>query len=585
MRCRWATATLLGASLLLVPSSLVRPDALVITMAMKASTIAQVSIEEDSILVEMEIGANDLQGFANLFPDELYERLGNQPEPFAERYRRFFFEDFTLRPDGGLPLIGRVVGFEARRRVIRDQITGEPLPVVDDEAEPVIFITIVYPLAGHPESLTLKPPSNAGGSPTANIGFVAFHRSLPVNDFRYLSQAERLRLDWDDPWYSQFENRNLRRQFYAPISAFLYVEPYEVRKEIVARPKDLQQWVDLGLDGKDIITVDDQEEIKRKVADFLAAKNPLTIDGRPVEGTLDRIHFIYRNLRTSGIIDPARDLEAVSATLGIIFSYPVEGLPDEVSMEWELFTPRMDRVPSSATDEAGGLPYILSPDDNVLTWRNFLQNPTIPGRLVEVETPASSGSRLLMLVAIVGIVGFWLLLVRYRKALIRGEQPTRLVAIGGASLAAIAGVGLVLAVGSKSIRADDSARISEALLQNIYKSFDFRDEEQIYDMLSRTAAGDLLTDIYLETRRSLELENQGGARVKVKEVEVLSSDPSPLDDGAGFTTLLTWNVSGSVGHWGHIHTRRNQYEARLTVREIEGAWKVTGVQLLQETRL
>ena len=30
----------------------------------------------------------------------------------------------------------------------------------------------------------------------------------------------------------------------APLSVFLYVEPFEVRKEIVVRPRDLQQWID-----------------------------------------------------------------------------------------------------------------------------------------------------------------------------------------------------------------------------------------------------------------------------------------------------------------------------------------------------
>jgi hypothetical protein len=582
---RRVTIFIFGVFLILVPPSVLRPDALVITMAMKASTIAQIFVEQDSILVELEIGANDLQGFANLYPDELYERMGNDPEPLADRYPRFFREDFTLSADDSPPIMGRVVGFEARRRVIRDPITGAPLPVVDEEAEPVIFITISYPLAGRPRTLTLTPPRGPTGVTTANIGFIVFHRSLPVNDYRYLGQAERLRLDWEDPWYSQFENRNLRRQFYAPISAFLYIEPYEVRKEIVLRPKDLQYWVDLGLDGKDIITVEDQQEIKRRVVEFLAPRNRVTIDGRTVEGALDRIHFIYRNLRTSGVIDPPRDLETISATLGVIFSYPVEGLPEEVSMEWELFTPRMDRVPSSATDEAGGLPYILAPDDNVLTWHNFLKDPTIPGRLVEVQTPASGGSRPLMLAAIAGIIGFWLMLLKYRKALIRGEQPTRPALIGGVAMAVVSVVALAFALGTTGVSADDSARISEALLQNVYKSFDFRDEEQIYDMLSRTAAGELLTDIYLETRRSLELENQGGARVKVKQVAVLSSDPRPLEDGPGFTTLLTWNVSGSVGHWGHIHTRTNQYEARLTVQDIDGAWRITSVELLQETRL
>ena len=107
----------------------------------------------------------------------------------------------------------------------------------------------------------------------------------------------------------------------------------------------------------------------------------------------------------------------------------------------------------------------------------------------------------------------------------------------------------------------------------------------LWNRLFRSSAGELLTDVYLETRRSLELENQGGARVKVKEVEVLDSEAEPLDGQLGFVSHLTWNVSGSVGHWGHIHTRRNQYEARFTVKSIDGAWKLTSLELLQEQRI
>jgi hypothetical protein len=152
------------------------------------------------------------------------------------------------------------------------------------------------------------------------------------------------------------------------VSAYLYVEPFEVRKEIVVRPRDLAQWgLDLGLADREVIPVGEQEEIKRRVAEFLADRNPVTIDGQPVGGFLDRIHFIYRNLRTSGVVQPPRDLDAVSATLGVIWVYPVEGLPDEVEMQWELFSDRVERIPAAATDEAGSLPYFLSEDDSVLT--------------------------------------------------------------------------------------------------------------------------------------------------------------------------------------------------------------------------
>ena len=131
----------------------------------------------------------------------------------------------------------------------------------------------------------------------------------------------------------------------------------------------------------------------------------------------------------------------------------------------------------------------------------------------------------------------------------------------------------------------DAATIVTGLLENIYRSFDYRDESVIYDSLERSATGELLTDIYLETRRSLELENQGGARAKVKEIEMLASSQEPLPEEVGFIALCTWNVSGSVGHWGHIHQRRNQYEARVVVKAVDGAWKITDLEFLQEERL
>ncbi len=92
-------------------------DPLVITRAMTATTIAEIYIESDSVLVELEIGVRDLEGFRNLLPDQLYEMLGNQPEPLASRLPRFFLEDMTIRPDGGLPIRGRVLElFPAARR-------------------------------------------------------------------------------------------------------------------------------------------------------------------------------------------------------------------------------------------------------------------------------------------------------------------------------------------------------------------------------------------------------------------------------------------------------------------------------------
>ena len=122
------------------------------------------------------------------------------------------------------------------------------------------------------------------------------------------------------------------------------------------------------------------------------------------------------------------------------------------------------------------------------------------------------------------------------------------------------------------------------LLHNVYRAFDYRGEEVIYDVLERSVSGELLTEIYLETQRGLELENQGGARVKVKTTEINNAELVSRD-GNQLTIASDWTVSGSVGHWGHVHQRTNGYRANLEIGEIEGVWKLTGLEILEEQRL
>jgi uncharacterized SAM-binding protein YcdF (DUF218 family) len=132
----------------------------------------------------------------------------------------------------------------------------------------------------------------------------------------------------------------------------------------------------------------------------------------------------------------------------------------------------------------------------------------------------------------------------------------------------------------------DAVAVLNGLLKNIYRSFDFREEEDVYDRLATSVHGNLLSEIYLQNRKSLVVTQAGGARARVKEVEILNVDVNHLDDrplGLLFRTM--WTAMGSVGHWGHIHMRKNQYEANITVEPVEGSWKVTDLELLEEKRI
>jgi hypothetical protein len=304
---------------------------------MTATTVVEIFIEESAVRVELEIGVPDLLAFQNLLPEEIRSRIGLEPIPLPQRLDSFFGEDLVIRADSRPPLPARVTAMEARRRVPRDELTGEPLPAEEDAGEPVIFAVLEYTFSGQPKTLTFQPPTAGGEFPSATIGFITYHLGLPVMDFRYLGAEAFLDLDWDDPWYSKFRNRNLWRQYDSPMNVFLYVEPYEVRVEVITRPKDIQAWTDLGIEGLASLPVEIQEQVKADVVDFLTERLNLTIDGAPVVPIFDRVNFLNRSLRTSTVISPPRELDASAATLGVIWVQPRSGYPSEASVTWELF--------------------------------------------------------------------------------------------------------------------------------------------------------------------------------------------------------------------------------------------------------
>ena len=548
-------------------------DAIVTSQAMFAATIAEFFIQPGEVRVELEIGLQDLPAFRNLMPDAIYEKMGHSPKPLRERLATFFGEDLVLSTESG-PLSGTLVEMGPRTRIRRDPITGEELAVAAEDEEAVISVVLSYSMEGEPGELVLSPPRS---SPLPNIGFVVYHNRVAVNDFRYLGQPLRLNLDWQDPWYSAFEQRSLRRSYFAPMSGFLYVEPFEVRKEIIVRPKDMQRWVDLGLEGSSVISADQRGAVLEKISGFLQQRQPVTINGEPAEPILDRANFLSRTLTNSMVVEPGIDVHLDSAVVGVIFVYPVPALPDKATMTWDMFDERIQQVPAASVDEAGPFKALLDPEWAVLEWENFIRNPTIPG-LIELPPPPSALAQWLY------ALRWWALGLVVISLTLWARSQGRLTAI--TALLGLVVLGLSFVLGKPLVPPPAvTGQVVGDLLRNVYQSFDYRRENDIYDTLARSVTGDLLTDIYLETRQSLELASQGGARAKVKSVEMQSLDVQPADGGGGFRADATWNVSGSVGHWGHVHTRNTQYQAELDIRVVDGRWKLTDMKVLQEQRL
>jgi len=132
----------------------------------------------------------------------------------------------------------------------------------------------------------------------------------------------------------------------------------------------------------------------------------------------------------------------------------------------------------------------------------------------------------------------------------------------------------------------EAVAILHTLLKNVYRAFDFREEEDIYDKLSASVSGNLLADIYLQNRKSLAIQKAGGALARIKNVEILSvSMEDPPDRTMSLSFNSKWTAFGTVGHWGHVHARKNQYEANITIQPLKGAWKITELELVEEKRI
>jgi len=377
----------------------------------------------------------------------------------------------------------------------------------------------------------------------------------------------------------------LWRQDNEPICVFVYAEPFETRVEVIVRPKDIQQWHDLGIDGMDTIPVEMQPALKQQIAQFLLTEMEIQVDGAIVVPELQRINFLKRTLKSSIVIDPPEELAANSATLGVIYSVPTETLPQEAQVTWNLFSPKMQVVRAACTDEAGPLPSRLTPDDNVLVWKNFLKHPTIP-TIEALQLPMTTKQ---LGVPVGTIVCLLLLFPLVRK--LRSAKGRPAAWVGGGAVVVIAVVLYPLvqvpvtvpAAPVAGLTEETSTEVVAGLLKNVYTAFDFRDEETIYDALDQSLQGDLLTEVYLQTMQSLELASQGGARVKVKDVNLESIEFE--DHDVGLRAVCTWDVMGSVGHWGHIHQRVNRYVAEMTVEPVDGIWKITGLEIMEEQRI
>jgi hypothetical protein len=318
-----------------------------------------------------------------------------------------------------------------------------------------------------------------------------------------------------------------------------------------------------------------------------------------------------------------RGLRKIAFTL----DYPTDGVPEEVAIRWRDFPPNE----LSLLDEPPPLIItveLLAPGERDLielserepefTWHRPPPDEVDAAALAAPAAPPPPTVRTLALLPILVVAAGALLAATLlqRRGWRRGGLAVGSVLAASAGLAWLGRDAWLVEIAREEAplpTVSEAAAIFTPLQRGIYRAFDLDGEEEVYDALAACVDGPLLPRIYRSVRRSLIMEEEGGAVGRVIEVRPLEIEIESIglieppdeaapeagaggeDGGAnlethdrrrvGFTVRCLWEVDGAVYHWGHGHFRTNEYEGRYLVIATDQGWRIAGDELLSQRRV
>ena len=570
-------------------STAVRADWMNLTGAETAPNIAEITVLDDRVRVSLEIYVGNIDTFEALLPDDWLKTGAADRPPLAERLKRFSADTFQIVTDDGTRLQGDLKLAEPRRRKERvspfagmiNPTTRLRVPEAPKDKR-VVYVVLEYAFEGKPKTLTFIPPADDKGVAAVTIGFIAYHKAVPIIDFRYLSGKAKVTLDWTDPWYTKFDNPNLKRHHKSALMTFLYVEPREVRHEVLIRVRDLREWTDLGLGGSATLTTQEQARVKDRAQAFLATRNPLKVDGAPAKPASSRAEFLNISLTGLQVVEEEKPIDLSTAIVGVILSYPVKHLPKYVSVEWDLFNERVKRFPATAIDPAGPLRGFIEASDPTFEWQNYLlkyQEPKVSA--VMLDDGRSIGIPVLSVLLMVIALGAALLAAG--PAFLSRRIWATVSVLGVAAAVLLIRIAVVDVANPFAGPPDEkvSEQILTRVLSNVNHAYLEKDPAALRQALGIVVIDDKLADVEVELGRALTIKVAGGGIARVKAIENLTvKDITALEGVSGFRSVAEWTAIASGGHWGHAHRRKIRFRALVELVEINSVWKIAGITVV-----
>ncbi len=471
----------------------------------------------------------------NILPEDILLSLGSISIVSGRVSRAAILKGTETHPQ--LLLDGLVILDEDGHRLTGKLVNIELPPLADDgiSADVLLSTTIVYriefPLAKTPARLSFQHHFNTRAFAMPVFAQLTIIReglaSGTMIQIPEGENAETVTFDWSETSEAApvvVGATSTNKPAAVDVSdTFLYIQNEEVRIEILMPLSTLETWVPIKRAKPEVLEPLEQVLAHAPLEKFFTEQNELRIDGILVKPKLDRLDFYGIDYRDFSVRPDRRRLSAVGARIGAVLTYSTKGAPRHVELKWTLFNDKEPtvRVVVFAYDKGSRL--LFQPDKPTFAW----DNPGVPP-LAKIE-----------------------------------------------------------AIPARRNAADDDARaaVAESLLRNVYRGFDYRSESDIYDALAQSVQGELLANLYLKIKRGLIMQEQGGAVARVKEVKVTKSEPVAVNDRHGFAERVTWQVEGTVEHWGHIHTRVNEYTADLGITASAGVWKIYSMDVVKQSQV
>jgi hypothetical protein len=549
-----------------------------------SNTVA--NCRENEVLVEMRVMLEDLVLFHGLKANSDTIFSATDLLMAAKKHDAFLLKHFTVR--------------DARGRLLKGEVDRRDDTVISDDGVPsekLMKLTVVYllkftPVENKPAFLTFT--QNFGGEKSvvpSIMEFMVLQTGVWIEKPVQLQpgQPHTVALDWENPPDQAPQNwRELRKKraeefqkrlgitSYSGLYSYIYLTDREVRHEILMPLLTFEKWLPLTRANPAFLEVAEQEAARQKVAEWFRGRNPVEIDGVPVKPILQRLQFFGLDIRDFAENAEPRRVSAYQARLGIILKYPAKAPPNRVRLTWDSFHEAAPFLRSVVYDhEKDPTEEFFVRDQPRWEWTREGTPPTAHDFKLPNLVVTSKRSSINLMAALLLALAVYI-----------GISRASTLAFGGALVVGAGVLAIVSISNTPTSKAGIVTKHAATLLQNIYRAFDYNEKSDVYDALEHSVTGDLLEELFLKIQSGLRMQEQGGAVAHVKRVRIMRIASGKNTKDERVPVDCTWRVIGTVEHWGHIHTRENEYTARILLSTTpEDRGRIVAFEVTDEKRV